>query len=283
MPDRCVNRHKKWQLNLYWKTCASRFWVISLKTSVFQKSQLMSINCSSALHLQIWFQQPSEVAGKQFSIIFCIWKSPMSPFAEATPLISIAGDMLFHSFLGVYVCKIDTFMYVFFSSLVTSNPWRAFSINSVWQNVLYAPHRSFFYLLWHECELKWMYSIFPRTPFSAVSARVGFCKWTSYVLITAELEVRLRLTLSRCALVVRSGHQTPALSSPDDTAQRSTRTGTTDGSVLLQTAGAQEFVAQVLLFAQTSQERLVWAEEERSPRTLTVSASPVQRWNLVPR
>lgn len=55
---------------------------------------------------------------------------------------------------------------------------------------------------------------------------------------------------------LRSGHRTPALSLPDDTAQRSTRTGTTDGSVLLQAAGAQEFVAQVLLFAQTSQERL---------------------------
>lgn len=53
------------------------------------------------------------------------------------------------------------------------------------------------------------------------------------------------------------GHPTPALSFPDDTAQRSTRIGTTDGRVLLQAAGAQEFVAQVLLFAQTSQERLV--------------------------
>lgn len=123
-----------------------------------------------------------------------------------------------------------------------------------------------------------MYSIFPRTPFSVGSAHEGFCKLISYLLILGDpLPVRSPLS------AVRSGHQTPALSAPDDTAQRSTRTGTTDGSVLLQAAGAQESVAQVLLFAQTSRERLVWAEEERSLRTLTVSASPVQRWNLVPR
>lgn len=122
---------------------------------------------------------------------------------------------------------------------------------------------------------------------SVVSACGGFCKLIPYLLIIVELEVvqiasdplPMRSPLS----AVRSGHRTPALSFPDDTAQRSTRTGTTDGSVLLQAAGAQEFVAQVLLFGQTSQERLVWAEQGRSLRTLTVAASSLQRWNLVPR
>lgn len=94
----------------------------------------------------------------------------------------------------------------------------------------------------------------------AVSACGGFCKRIPYLLMIVELGVvqiasePLPVRSLRCAL--RSGHRTPALSFPDDTAQRSTRTGTTDGSVLLQAAGAQEFVAQVLLFAQTSQERL---------------------------
>lgn len=104
-----------------------------------------------------------------------------------------------------------------------------------------------------------MYSIFPRTPFSVGSAHVGFCKLILLIDSSgAGSQIALDPLPARSPLsAVRSGHQTPALSAPDDTAQRSTRTGTTDGSVLLQTAGAQEFVAQVLLFAQTSRERLV--------------------------
>lgn len=76
-------------------------------------------------------------------------------------------------------------------------------------------------------------------------------------------------------LPVRSGHWTPSLSSPLLlSARSSTRTGTTDGRVL-QAAGAQESEAQVLLFVQTSQGRLVSEEKRGSLRTVTVTGSYV--------
>lgn len=219
IPDRCGNRHKKWQLgqNLNWKTCASGLCLISHKSSGFQKSQLTSINHSSAFADLI-----SIVSSSDRNTIFNYFlhlKITCFPICR-DKVINIncrwrpREHLLFHSlsFWG-YVGKNDRFMHKlmliksFSSSLVTSNSWKALSINSGWQNVLYACHRSFFYLLWHECALKWMRSIFPRTPLSVGSARVGFCKLISYLLILTELEVRLRLTLSRralpCALVTK--------------------------------------------------------------------------------